>query len=295
MLKHARPLVVVVLAGAALTAPSGPAFAGDDYGSCSQQDVGTAACQFGVSVDGSTGSSGSDSGGNSQHSGASPSDSPSYTLSTPCTYQPDPGYQPPAGSDPQPAGPGAWYVMSCPDALTSNGIAFTDESTIVWLTSPPKATAPDPATLAAKAESELKLTAPPIATSPRLGLATFPGVNLWAWVPAASWSAKSATATAAGESVTATATPSYSTWDFGDGTVVTCQGPGTAYEPSDGANPVSPTCGHAYTKPGSYTETVTVHWSVTWKGAGQLGAFNDLTTATSVPVTVGESEAVVTR
>lgn len=184
--------------------------------------------------------------------------------------------------------------MSCPDALSSSGNTFTSDTTVVWLTTPP-ATAPDPATLAATAEGELKLSAPQIQTSPRMGLATFPGVNVWAWVPASAWSSKSATATAAGESVTVTATPLYSSWDFGDGTVVTCQGPGTEYQASDGANPVSPTCGHAYTQPGSYTETVTVHWQVTWRGAGQAGAFNQLTTRTSVPVTVGESEAVVTR
>jgi hypothetical protein len=188
--------------------------------------------------------------------------------------------------------------MTCAEDLGLGGQRVTGtQTTIVWLANPPKATAsaPAPAVLAAQAESELHLSTPAIATSPKQGETTYPGVNVWAWVPSSSWTASSATATAVGESVTATARPSYATWDFGDGSVVVCQGPGTVYQASDGANPVSPTCGHAYTQPGSYTETVTVHWSVTWAGAGQTGAFNDLTTTSSAAVAVGESEAVVTR
>lgn len=298
MLTLGRAVAATLLVGGVLTASTEVAFAGDGYGNCDQQS-GTATCTVGVDVPGSTPSpssdgSGSGSGGSSGNSSPKPSSSPSRTLDLACTYQADPTYTPPAGSDPHPAGSGAWYLMTCPDVLSPSGNAFTTQTTIVWLASPP-ATAPDPATLAASAESQLKLGTPAIETSPRPGLATFPGVNVWAWVPASSWSSKSATATAAGESVTVTATPTYSTWNFGDGVTVTCQGPGTVYQASDGPNPVSPTCGHAYTQPGSYAETVTVHWRVTWKGAGQAGAFNDLTTTTRAPVTVGESEAVVTR
>jgi hypothetical protein len=186
--------------------------------------------------------------------------------------------------------------MTCPDALKPTGVANTF-STVVWLSTPPppSAVAPSPAQLAAQARSLLRLTTPVIGSSPKPGEPDLVGLNLWAWVASSVWSAQSATASAGGLSVTATATPSYATWDFGDGTVITCQGPGTVYQPSDGENPLSPTCGHDYRRSGSFTETVTVHWTVTWAGAGQSGAFNDMTTTASQPVTVEQSQAVVTR
>jgi hypothetical protein len=243
VLSRSRLVVGISLTLAALVAMIEPAFAGNGWTTCDQQ---TSSCTLTITVPGSTsgpqGSASGDDGTSPSDSGAasSPSPSPSRTLNTPCTYQADPSYKPGAGSDPQPAGAGAWYLMTCADALDATGRGVVTETTIVWLKNPPPAPAPDPATLAATAEGELKLSAPAIETSPRQGLATFPGVNVWAWIPSSSWSSHSATATAAGESVTATATPSYSTWDFGDGTVVTCQGPGTGYQPSDGPNPVSP-------------------------------------------------------
>jgi hypothetical protein len=185
--------------------------------------------------------------------------------------------------------------MTCVDALGVNGRFNTTTTTVVWLATPPTATAPSPAQLAAQARSLLRLTTPVIGSSPKPGEPDLVGLNLWAWVASSAWSAQSATASAGGLSVTATAAPSYATWDFGDGTVVTCQGPGTVYQPSDGANPVSPTCGHVYRQSGSFTERVTVHWAVTWAGAGQSGAFNDMTTTASAPVTVEQSQTVVTR
>lgn len=226
---------------------------------------------------------------------ASPSPSGSF-FNIPCTYRPDPEYQPPAGADPHPSGSGGWYLMTCPDALKPTGVANTF-STVVWLSTPPPpaATGPSPAQLAAQARSLLRLTTPVIGSSPKPGEPDLVGLNLWAWVAPSVWSAQSATASAGGLSVTATATPSYATWDFGDGTVITCAGPGTVYQPSDGANPVSPTCGHDYRQAGSFTVTVTVHWAVAWAGAGQSGAFNDMTTTARAPVTVEQSQAVVTR
>lgn len=186
--------------------------------------------------------------------------------------------------------------MTCPDALKTTGFAATT-TTVVWLTTPPPAAAlaPNPAQLAAEARSMLRLTAPVIGSSPGPGRPDLVGVNVWTWVAASAWNPQSATASAAGESVTATAIPSHATWDFGDGTVITCDGPGTVYQPSDGPNPASPTCGHLYRQAGSFIETVTVHWTVTWAGAGQSGSFNDMTTTASQPVAVEQSQAVVTR
>ncbi len=295
MLSAIRTLAAIGCAFAVVLTGSSWASAGDGGVNC-----GSASCTVTVTVPGSPAGSIPAPPGMSTGSGAGqadPSPSPSGSFfSTPCTYRPDPEYQPPAGADPHPAGSGGWYLMTCPDALKPTGVANTF-STVVWLstTPPASAVAPSPAQLAAQARSLLRLTTPVIGSSPKPGSPDLVGVNVWAWVAPSAWSAQSATASAGGLSVTATATPSYSTWDFGDGTVITCHGPGTVYQPSDGENPVSPTCGHDYRQAGSFTETVTVHWSVTWAGAGQSGAFNDMTTTANAPVTVEQSQAVVTR
>ncbi|MFB6875864.1 hypothetical protein [Streptomyces sp. NPDC056323] len=58
-------------------------------------------------------------------------------------------------------------------------------------------------------------------------------------------------------------------WDMGNGTTVTCHGPGTPYTADRGKSP-SPDCGHRYERsaadqPGSrYKGTATATWAVTW-------------------------------
>ena len=79
----------------------------------------------------------------------------------------------------------------------------------------------------------------------------------------------------------ATAQLSRVTWDFGDGAVVTCAGPGTPYDSSyeaDGQARRSPDCGHTYQRssarqPGeAYPVSVSAQWAVSWAGGGQTGA-----------------------
>jgi hypothetical protein len=216
-------------------------------------------------------------------------------LPSACTYTADPTYVPPAGTDTHAGQKGAWYVLSCPDAL-KGGLGFTSTNSVVWLTNPPPATATAPSAqqLAALAAAELKLSTPVIGSSPVAGGPELVGVPMWVWASSSSWSAKSATASAAGLSVTATATPVSATWSFGDGATITCDGPGTVYSPADGADSSSPTCGHTYTRVGAFTLTATVTWKVTWAGAGATGVFNGMTTTASEPVTVEQSNAVVT-
>jgi hypothetical protein len=104
-----------------------------------------------------------------------------------------------------------------------------------------------------------------------------------------------------GASVTATATPTLVSWSLGDGHTLTCKGPGTAYTP--GANPdaSSPTCGFTYRTSSAgqadrtFTVTATVHWSVSWAGAGRRGVLAGLTTTAAVRVAVAESEALNTN
>jgi len=164
---------------------------------------------------------------------------------------------------------------------------------------PARAAAPAPAALARAAESRLGLGSPVIQASPAVGLDQLVHVPTWLWL-AGPWAAVRATAAVPGERVTATATPQRVTWYTGDGSVVTCRGPGTPYRPSDGPASPSPTCGHTYSRSsaaapgGAFTVTAMVTWDVTWAGGGAGGAFPGLVTTSAVRMPVAQSQAIVT-
>ena len=244
---------------------------------------------------------GSDSGSGSGSDSGAPTAAPSPAktiVNGACTYQADPSYQPTAGVTPGKQ-PGAWYLMTCPDAINANGIATTTTQ-VAWVpngTLPTTPTPPAPGVLAAEAQKQLKLAAPSIESNPAPGLPQLVSVPMWAWVPASQFAARSATASVPGESVTATATPVSVTWSWGDGSSTTCAGPGTPYSSADAANAASPTCGHTYTGDsgtGDFTVQATINWNITWVGGGQGGAFNGMTTTATETVHVEQSRALVT-
>jgi hypothetical protein len=201
-----------------------------------------------------------------------------------------------AAAPPQ-AGGGKWYVYQCSgpgwhDALYRPPIWIPDGQ------QPGAVNLPSPAELAQQAYSQLQLPAPVIRANPTATQL----VNLptWMWVDPSSWGNRTSTASVPGwVSVTATAVPTSVTWSTGDGSTVTCSGPGT---PFTGGNPKasSPDCGHTYRvsshgQPnGTFAVAATVHWTVTWAGAGQAGAFPDLTTTGTAAFTVAESQALNT-
>jgi hypothetical protein len=114
----------------------------------------------------------------------------------------------------------------------------------------------------------------------------------WVWLDESSWGSRSATASVPGLSITATATASRLVLTTGDGTTVTCTDHGTAWASGMNADGPSPTCGHTYTRPGSFTLTATVTWTVTWAGGGQTGAVPDLVTTAAQTVGVTEAQAL---
>jgi hypothetical protein len=162
-----------------------------------------------------------------------------------------------------------------------------------------RAAAPAPAVLAQAAESRLGLGSPVIQASPAVGLDQLVHVPTWLWL-AGPWAPVRATAAVPGEQVTATATPQRVTWHMGDGSMVTCRGPGTPYQPSGNPAAPSPTCGHTYARSsaaapgGKFTVTATITWDVTWAGGGGGGAFPGLVTTSAVRVPVAQSQAIVT-
>ncbi|WP_308378368.1 hypothetical protein [Streptomyces sp. ISL-87] len=85
---------------------------------------------------------------------------------------------------------------------------------------------------------------------------------------------------------------------MGDGSTVTCTGPGTPYTPARGMTP-SPDCGHLYRstsagRPGAkYQGTATATWSIDWAvtGGGQAGQLTEVRQSTFT-VAVGEVQVV---
>ena len=200
----------------------------------------------------------------------------------------------PRVADPTPGQPGAWYVYKCDKA----GVIDALYRAPVWIPDARPGPLPSPAQLAEQARSQLILPSPRIEANP-VGEQL---VNLptWLGLDSAGWSARSATAQVPGVSVTAMARPTWVSWSMGDGTSVTCPGQGTPFPP--GANPsaASPDCGHTYRMSSAhqggqaFPVTATVHWSVTWWGAGQGGTFPDLTSSASTQFRVAEAQALGT-
>lgn len=208
--------------------------------------------------------------------------------------------QPPAGSalwEGHTPGDGAVYVNPCinrgPGAANGDtiGLAFWSKAT------PDPAVSP--AVLAQRAVDSMLLTGPAVA-SPRADGTYTVGVPLWMWVSQSptTWGPNTASASAGGITVTATATVSSVAWNMGDGTTVTCIGPGTPYTAARGMTP-SPDCGHRYSATSAgqsgarYQGTATATWTVNWAvtGGGQSGRLTEVR-QTPFTVSVGELQVV---
>lgn len=194
------------------------------------------------------------------------------------------------------AGPsGSWYVWKC----SGPGWFEAVYRPPVWIPNAgPAGAGPSPAGLALQARNQLRLLAPKIEANPaELQLVHVP---TWLWMDRAEWGDVSATATVPGVSVTAVAHPSWVSWSMGDGSIVTCSGAGTSFPPGTDPTKPSPDCGYTYRASSAgqpnqaYQVTATVHWTVTWLGAGQGGVFPDMTTTSTVAFGVAESQAITT-
>ncbi len=199
-------------------------------------------------------------------------------------------YSPPSG---QPEGPGGWFMVICsPDGKDP------DSHGPVWIPAG-ASTQPtlSPEQVAEIARKRLRLPTPTITASPS-------GTQLvhlptWLWL-SGGWTPAEETASVPGVSVTAVAKPASVTWSMGDGNTITCTGPGTAFRAGADPKSGSPDCGHVYRhssagEPGqAFAVSATVHWTVTWSGAGQAGAFPNLTTTSSTSFRVAEAQALNT-
>jgi hypothetical protein len=194
--------------------------------------------------------------------------------------------------------PGRWYVGACGNPLTN----FWPAGFVKFRIFGPGGPSVD--VLADEAVKRLRLPAPIIRINPVVKLrpdrppAQLVYVPTWFWVDSGSWGTRSATASAGGLSVTATAKAVKSVWSAGDSShAETCHGRGTPWKSGMDPSKASPTCGHTYTTPstGTYTVKATVTWEITWSGGGQSGTRPPLTTTADMALQVVEGGALNNR
>jgi len=163
---------------------------------------------------------------------------------------------------------------------------------------PRKAPTVTPAELAARQWRELPIPTPEVRTAPPRGSDGLVGLAEWFWVT--NWSTQSARAQAGGVWAEVAAEPTDLTIHPGRGLdSVTCDGPGTPYDPKLPATAQRSDCTFTYDRSSAglphsaYTATVTVTWGGTWTGSGGAGGtLPALTRTTSIPIRIAEGQAL---
>lgn len=165
----------------------------------------------------------------------------------------------------------------------------------------------DPTDLARQALSQAQLPKPTIPISTEIPKITLVNYPIWMWVDAGIWKPVQATAAEGGLSVTVTAMPTQVVWDSGDSRAsnaeryLTCDGPGEVRP--EGATPdqleSGSDCIYRYVhtsgkeKDLTFNLSATVRWHATWKATnGTAGDLGFVSTASAIPVKVGEWQAV---
>ncbi|GAA3528282.1 hypothetical protein AFL01nite_02510 [Aeromicrobium flavum] len=308
-------LALVVLLGSAVW--SAPATAETD---CKRVDASTGECMIRVEVPGGPSGPGDSPGEGPRDSGSGAScywDGTSSGIPdpppgpVPCSN--DFGYWSNALNcyvrlaDPQPSeGDPAWQGHEPGDGnVYECWQPQTDLQIQIWLATPPpnSGAGPTPREVAQLAVDRMNLRAIEIGIVPepgpdRIGIVGMP-VYMWVKDPDEhTWGPITATASAGGVTISATARVESIQWDMGDGTKVTCHNKGTPYKSAYGRSK-SPTCGHTYEtesagEPGDkFTVTATSSWVVSWEGAGQSGTIRLNGLQRSVRVAVGEAQVLV--
>jgi hypothetical protein len=195
------------------------------------------------------------------------------------------------------ASKGKFYIVTCPDLPGQNR---TMQGGDFWRATPPPGFGggPNLAALAQEAVTKMRLEGAKVGIAPKpSSKGGSVGLPVWVWNQKGprTTGPTSASATALGVTVTATAIVQNVTWDFGNGTTINCGFPGAPYTASFGTQVPDKgqgQCGFAgYTQIGPYTVAATSTWAVHWIGGGQQG---DLTTtrASQVQIRIGEVQVV---
>ena len=299
MLTRRTPLCAVAAAMALTMIPATTATADDGAGASSRfgGDGGQVTVQGGTGgTGGSGGSGGSGSSGSSGGTGGSGSSGSSGGTG---------GTSGSGVSGPPPAAKLGGGAAGCPSGQVSvsnpRGLPGGPPKCVPAPQEPGgPAAPPDPETVVPAAVDKMNLRAIDIGLTPlnhgepdSRGIIGFP---TWLWVEDPGESTVgpiTASASSGGTTVTATGELDRIEWDMGDGTVVTCYGPGTPWHESMGKQD-SPTCGHRYEKAGTYTVEARSFWEINWTGGGESGTITgDFASTTEVRMV--EVQVIITN
>ena len=159
---------------------------------------------------------------------------------------------------------------------------------------------PDPEVLAQQLIAQLTLSAPAARSQVPPQGAPLIDQPIWFWIDGGAdvLGPLTSSVTERGVTVSLTASLTSTVWSVGDGSSITCAGPGTPYpDPSltdeATAKSDSPTCGYRYAHSSKnvtgsvYTVSVSSTWTVQWHGGGESGTVTidvDGGAVTSFPV-----------
>ena len=130
---------------------------------------------------------------------------------------------------------------------------------------------PDPAVVAGQLanevyrslpEPEIRMNPDPAESDPLVNLPT------WLWLSPQSW--RPVEMRSADNAAAALAQPLHVIWELGDGTTITCPGPGTPFDKSRPADQQQTDCSHTYrhsssTQPdGKYKVKASIVWHLSW-------------------------------
>lgn len=189
------------------------------------------------------------------------------------------------------------------------GCRYTDDDSLAYLDDfvydpAEPAGRPRVDAIARQVYAEVPLVFPTPHTSPPVDEVQLVGLPVWLWVEDDVWRTFDASASVAGVTVTVVAEPSTTVWDMGDGTQVTCSGPGTPWTPASGSqgHPSKQSdCSHTYqfvsdSEPGGrYSVSVTVTWTVSWRAStGEAGTLPAASRTTDFALDVRQRQAVIT-
>lgn len=197
--------------------------------------------------------------------------------------------------EPEPTSPraGRLYVLMCRDA----GGALVQERFVVYDPGDPLGGLVGGERAAERALERLDLPAPSLVLNPPghqvLGIPTWLAV-------ASAWESSAASASVSSVTATVVARPTAVTWSLGDGTELTCDGPGKLFDAARPADEQWSECTHTYIWPssgegsGEYQVTATVSYEVSWTATdGSSGSLGSLARTTTQPVRVVEIQALI--
>jgi hypothetical protein len=154
--------------------------------------------------------------------------------------------------------------------------------------------------LAVQAMRELRLPLPDIRTAPPRGSDGLVGLRHFYWVDRAQWRPHVKRVQAGGVWAQVTATPTRLVIAPGDGTKLTCAGPGAPYDLSRAPEQQASSCVHTYQRSSAglagsaYRVSASVVWSAVWIGSdGAGGVLAPVTVTATFGLRVAEGQALV--